>query len=136
MFAMTHMWCMAIDIFPHPNRIHQIIYLSISLMPFLQRTNKLPPRGWPWQKCLHLSLFMHFFLAPSTPSLLPLFLSLQYSPTLLIHFTGSLPLRPPQSIIPSHNVLQNKHHPFLECHTSPTQPPHNPFPCATTIPRL
>ena len=63
----------------------------------------LPPRGWQHQKSLQLSLFRHSLLAPSIPYLPPL--SLQYSSTLLIHFTGGLPLTPPPSILLSYTLF-------------------------------
>ncbi len=62
------------------------IYLSISLTPCPPREPH--PRGWPWQSCLQVSLFRHTLSAYSK---LPPPLSLQYSSTLFIHFTGGLP---------------------------------------------
>ena len=51
-----------------------------------------PPRGWPRQKSLHLSLSTHSFLACSNPFALPTPLSLMYSSILSFHPLSGLPL--------------------------------------------
>ncbi len=65
-----------------------IIYLYIwRLTP--SRSVPLAPRGWPWQKSLHLSLFEHYVLACWNLMLLVAPLSHMYFFTLSFHLPSS-----------------------------------------------
>ncbi len=75
---------------------YQSIYLSKVLMPC--SLWERPPRRWPQQKSLHLSLSKHSLLAFSSPHPLVAPLSLMYSLTLSFHLPSGLPLLPGPSI--------------------------------------